>query len=65
MRTRLNPESVPVMQRPAACVAEVRQWIATKDTLAPHEVSEWWLDLKRWGETVLLSALIDVLEGRG
>jgi hypothetical protein len=65
MMTNEERNQIRVRDRPAACLAEVRQWIAerrecrftaTEQIRAMHCLSE-------WGAANLLAALIDVLEG--
>jgi hypothetical protein len=55
-----------VKDRPAACLAEVQQWLAERNQgkfTAPQQLQAL-RRLSEWGSANLLSALIDVLEGK-
>lgn len=65
MMTNEEREQIRVRDRPAACLAEIRQWIAERRECrftvdeqihAMHRLSE-------WGAANLLAVLIDLLEG--
>lgn len=56
---------IPVTKRPAEFVAEVRAWMARRETETPVQQWQGWRRLtENFSASVMLSAMIDVLEGR-
>lgn len=56
---------VPVSKRPAEFVSAVRAWMASRETSSPAKQCTGWRRLtENFSASVMLSAMIDVLEGR-